>query len=417
MIERRSGAFAGDAAGRARPLKVMLFTDTLGDVNGVCRFILNMGEQAAAAGRSLKIVTSTRLKVPDRPHIVNFEPVLATSMPRYDNLEIVLPPLVRMLRHADAEQPDVIHVSTPGPVGVCGLIAAKMLRAPVLGVYHTDFPAYVEHLFDDEVYTQLTSRAMSLFYRNFLKIFSRSGDYVQSLEALGVPRERLIPLTPGVALDTFRPDFRSPRIWSGYGTLGDSVKVLYVGRVSVEKNLPLLTKAWPQARRTAAARGAAAELIVVGDGPYRAPMQEALRGEGVHFLGFRHGAELSRLYASSDLFVFPSVTDTLGQVVLESQASGLPVLVSDRGGPKEVVDEGITGFVLPGERPGAWADAISRLLVDRDLRQRMGRSAVTRSARFSLRACFEQFWEAHEAALRETVPDPRAPAPRAAVAQ
>jgi glycosyltransferase involved in cell wall biosynthesis len=405
-------------AGAARPLKVMLFTDTLGDVNGVCRFIQNMGEQAAAAGRSLKIVTSTRLKVPDRPHVVNFEPVFATSMPRYDNLEIVMPPLVRMLRLADAEQPDAIHISTPGPVGVCGLIAAKMLRAPVVGVYHTDFPAYIEHLFDDEVYTQLTSRAMSLFYRNFRTIFSRSEDYMKSLESLGVARERLIPLTPGVALDTFRPDFRSPRIWSDYGTLADSVKVLYVGRVSVEKNLPLLTKAWPLARRTAAARGLAAELIVVGDGPYRSPMQEALRGDGVHFLGFRHGAELSRLYASSDLFVFPSLTDTLGQVVLESQASGLPVLVSDRGGPKEVVDEGITGFILPGDRAGAWAEAIATLATDPERRQRMGRSAVTRSARYSLKGCFEQFWEVHEAALRDPAAGaPAPPAARAAVVQ
>src|SRR5690606_6677947 len=119
-------------------------------------------------------------------------------------------------------------------------------------------------------------------------------------------------------------------------------------RVSVEKNLPLLARAWPRARRLAAARGIEAELIVVGDGPHREEMAAALCGERAHFLGFRRGMELSRLYASSDLFIFPSVTDTLGQVVLEAQASGLSALVSDRGGPREVVADGVSGLVIPG---------------------------------------------------------------------
>ncbi|MFG0283904.1 MAG: glycosyltransferase [Phycisphaerales bacterium JB039] len=391
----------------ARPLKVMLFTDTLGDVNGVCRFIQNMGEQAAAAGRDLRIVTSTRLEVPGRPYIHNLDPIFSTSMPRYENLELALPPVVRMLRLADREQPDVVHISTPGPVGMCGMVAAKMLRAAVVGVYHTDFPAYVDHLFGDEMYTHATSRFMSHFYRQFETIFSRSADYMDSLAGLGVGRERLVRLTPGVALDSFRPDYRDCGIWDGYGLQRDSVKVLYVGRVSVEKNLPLLTRAWPEARKAAAARGVRAALVVVGDGPYREQMQEALRGESACFLGFRHGVELSRLYASSDLFVFPSLTDTLGQVVLESQASGLPVLVSDKGGPKEVVDEDITGFILPGGRSEPWADAMARLAIDAALRTRMGRSAVTRSARFSLKACFEQFWEVHERAAESSAPAPR----------
>ncbi|MEC9372965.1 MAG: glycosyltransferase family 1 protein, partial [Planctomycetota bacterium] len=382
-------------------LKVMLFTDTLGDINGVCRFIQNMGEQVAETGRELHIVTSTRFPVPDRPYIHNFDPVFATRMPKYENLELALPPMLRMLRLADRVQPDVIHISTPGPVGMVGQIASKMLHTPRLGVYHTDFPAYIDHLFEDAVYTRIASDFMQFFYRSFHTVFSRSDDYIEALASHGFPRERAMRLRPGVALETFQPSYRDESYWNGIeGVSAESVKVLYCGRVSVEKNLPLLTKVWPRVRGACRGAGVEAELIVVGDGPYRKRMERELSGKGAHFLGFRHGEELSTVYASCDLFAFPSMTDTLGQVVLESQSSGLPVIVTDQGGPKEVVAEGITGFILPGKSESAWTETITRLATDEELRERMGRSAHTRAQRYSIRGSFEHFWEAHEQAHR-----------------
>jgi len=124
-------------------------------------------------------------------------------------------------------------------------------------------------------------------------------------------------------------------------------------------------------------------------------MEKELAGTGAHFLGFRHKEELSTIYASSDLFVFPSLTDTLGQVVLESQSSGIPVIVADQGGPKEVVDHDITGQILSGSNPGQWVSSITELLLDDDRRMRMGRSAHTRANRYSIRASFDQFWDVH----------------------
>jgi len=376
-------------------MKLMLFTDTLGDVNGVSRFIRDVGEQAARTGRDLRIVTSTRFDVPDVPYITNIDPVFARRMPKYENLEIVLPPLLRLLRLADAERPDVIHVSTPGPVGLAGVLAAVMLRIPLCGVYHTDFPAYIDHLFNDGVLTRITASFMRLVYGRFATIFSRSTDYMDALEALGLDRSKMVRLAPGIDLSQFRTDFRGESIWRRYpGVRRDSVKVLSCGRVSVEKNLPLLTRAWPKAQRRIAAAGVDAQLIVVGDGPYRAEMEPLLAHHDAVFLGFKHGRELGEIYASSDFFVFPSVTDTLGQVVLESQSSGLPVLVSDQGGPKEVVDDGITARVLPDDAD-AWTDAIVELATDHELRERMGRAAATRSQRYSIEQSFEEFWVTH----------------------
>ncbi len=401
QIQRQTDELSGKAPRDPNDIRVMLFTDTLGDINGVCRFIQNMGDQAAAAGRNLQIVTSTRMELPERDHITNFKPIFASSMPKYENLEAVLPPVTRMLRFADQFQPDAIHVSTPGGVGLVGLLAARMLRVPVVGVYHTDFPAYIDHLFGDEIYTSLTSCYMKMFYKRFSSIFSRSADYIESLTEFGIDANRLVRLIPGVALESFRPDYEDKESWSDYAISSTSVKVLYCGRVSVEKNLPLLTAVWPDVRKACGNAGFEADLIVVGDGPYREEMQRTLGSVGAHFLGFRHGDELSRLYASSDLFVFPSETDTLGQVVLESQASGLPVIVTDKGGPQEVVDDGISGVVLPGGDTRAWKEAIIAFVTDPDRRQRMGRSAQTRSVRYSLKACFDHFWEIHARAVQD----------------
>lgn len=395
QIERESGIADGGAV-TPDSMRLMLFTDTLGDVNGVSRFIQNVGEQGHLAGRNFRIVTSTRLPVPEVPYITNHKPVFAMSMPGYANLDVALPPLLRLWREVDAFQPDVVHISTPGPVGLAGWLAAKRLGVPVCGVYHTDFPAYIDHLFDDAVYTKVCSDYMKFFYSPFDRIFSRSDDYMASLEGLGLDRRAMVRLSPGIALETFQPSYKDDSVWSRFeGVSPRSLKVLSIGRVSVEKNLPLLTEIWPAIRRRCADEGREVELIVVGDGPYRKQMQAELSRHGAHFLGFRHGEELSTIYASSDLFVFPSLTDTLGQVVLESQSSGVPVIVSDQGGPKEVVDHGITGLILPGSNPGQWQRTIVELLLDDEKRERMGRTAHTRASRYSIRASFDHFWRVH----------------------
>ena len=399
-----------------RPMRVSLFTDTLGDVNGVSRFIQDVAGRARETGRDLQVITSTRLAVPDHPNVFNFDPVFATSMPRYQNLELVFPPLVPILRHLDRHQPDCIHISTPGPVGMIGFIAARMLRVPVLGVYHTDFPSYVDNLFEDHAFTYACERFMRFFYKPFWAVFTRSQDYVDSLVRLGLERERCCALMPGFESQAFHPRFRDCSTWDRFAAMDpESVKVLYVGRVSIEKNLPFLTGVWKQAQHRLMEQGLNAELVVVGDGPYRERMQQELRKHRAHFLGFRRGAELSTIYASSDLFVFPSVTDTLGQVVMESQGSGLPVLVTDQGGPKEVVQHGQTGYVLSTAEPNAWVERIVGLVADEERRARMGAAAHESVQKYSLANSFEHFWEVHTNAWRHHLASrgilPRDPGP------
>jgi glycosyltransferase involved in cell wall biosynthesis len=395
----------------AGSLRVGLFTDTLDDVNGVARFIRDMAAQAERQGRHLVVHTSTptpRFEVPGRK---NFAPLLSREMPYYSELKLNLPPVLDVLEWADRQQFDVIHCSTPGPMGLCGWMVAKMLRVPVLGTYHTDFPAYVDRLTRDHRVTNGTVAYMKWLYAEMAGVFSRSKAYRFNLRDLGLPEEKLHTLPPSIDLDKFRADLRDPNVWSDYGVTQPR-RLFYCGRVSVEKNLPMLVEAF---KRLCTLRNDAA-LVIAGDGPYAPEMKAALAGLPAYFLGYRNDAQLAPLYAGSDLFVFPSRTDTLGQVVMEAQACGLPAIVGNEGGPKETVADGVTGVVLPATDPDRWCQAIHELLGDEPRLQRMGRSAPQRMSRFSLEATFDHFWSEHVNAVTKPDPDeelvalpPRAP--------
>lgn len=386
----------------------MLFTDTLADVNGVSRFVRNIAAAAHDSGRDFRAVTSTIFAMPPGQDLVNLPPRFSMALPGYPDLQLALPPFRRLITLAREFRPHVIHVSTPGPVGVAGRLAARALRVPLVGVYHTDFPAYVDHLFGHPSLTYFAESFMRRFYSGFSAVFTRSVDYASRVRALGLPASRVLPLRPGVRTDDFHPRFRAQPAPDCLAQPRPMLRVLYVGRVSIEKNLPLLARAWHEADAALRARGLDAELVVVGDGPYRAAFKHALAGTRARFTGFLHAEPLSRAYAHADLFVFPSATDTLGQVVMEAQASGVPVLVSDVGGPKEVTVPGVTGLVLPASDPHAWARAITDLAADRARRERMGRAAHAHMQAFDMQATLEQFWSVHERVAADlTQPRPR----------
>lgn len=393
-------------------MRLALFTDTLGDINGVSRFIRNIAEQSERRGRELRVIASTRFEVPGRANLLNFPPVAAARIPRYPQLELTIPPRAAITRRLAVFCPDAVHISTPGPVGMLGRCYAMRHRLPLLGTYHTDFPAYIEHLFDDPALTRAAAGFMRWFYRPFDRIFTRSEAYASALAGLGIPRGRMLRLRPGVATARFAPAFRDEGVWrriagedSARSALAaQGLTVLYVGRISIEKNLPMLAEAWRRVREKRIEGGPRARLVVVGDGPYRSRMERELADEGsgrlpAFFLGFRDGAELSAIYASSDLFVFPSATDTLGQVVMEAQCSGLPTLVSDRGGPREMIRDGESGHALPADDPDRWAETIIRLLNDGSDRARMASAAVKCMSCRDIADSFEHFWSVHEDAV------------------
>ncbi len=383
-----------------------LFTDTLGDVNGVSRFIRTMASYAHRRGACLQVLTSTNIPCPSEPNLHNFPVRFASTMPGYNHLEVALPPRALFRRALRELSPHVVHVSTPGPVGVCGARLARRMRIPLVGTYHTDFPAFVDDLLTDHVLTRVCRETMRRFYAPFARVLTRSASYMPRVEALGIGPSRIEALTPGCDHASFDRRFADASVWAAHGIGPDEIKIISCGRVSVEKNLPMLARAWHDADRTLRARGTPARLIVVGDGPYLTDMRRELDGTRTTFLGYRFGRELAALYASADLLVFPSLTDTLGQVVLEAQCSALPAIVSDVGGPKEIIVPDRSGLVVPGSAPGRWAQAIVSLATDAPRRAAMRDAAYLRSRGTDFEHSFRHFWRIHEQ-VRRAAPAPR----------
>lgn len=402
----------GPEGSGGRALRVCVFTDTLREVNGVSRFLGDVLARSDGSGGELRVITSARGSGDARDGVVNFEPVFAEELPGYVAVEAVLPPVLKMLRFADSWRPDVVHVSTPGPVGVVGLIAAAMLRVPVVGVYHTDFAAYVDRIFDDSSLTAACRWWERAFYSRLDRVLARSEASGRALLEMGVEGSRALVLPAGTDLGRFGAHRRDPSVWARIekesaafaGLSRQSAKVLFVGRLSVEKNTAMLARVWVRVAERCVRTGTPADLVVVGDGPARAELEAALRGLHAHFVGWRHGEELAAIYATGGLLVFPSVTDTLGQAVMEAQASGVAAVVSDRGGPREIVRHGVSGLVLAVDGAGAeavWGEAVWGLIADAGLRASMGESAAAGMRERGVDRTVARFWEVHGEAHRE----------------
>jgi glycosyltransferase involved in cell wall biosynthesis len=374
-------------------LKVGLFVDTFDEVNGVARFVRDIGELATSQGRQLTVHTCSAKDGKSFPFRRNFAPTLTRPMPFYPELGMNLPPVLEILEWADRMQFDAIHVSTPGPMGLLGWLVAKMLRVPMLMTHHTDFPAYLDRFTGDHRVTNGTIAYLKWFYSQAQCVFSRSSAYRFKLMDLGVPESRIRVLEPGINLSRFSP--KQPLRKEGK-------QLLYVGRVSVEKNLPLLVEIMKDLAR----RGRQVELVVAGDGPYRKPMEEALSGLPVRFLGYCSDEQLPGIYSNADLLVFPSTTDTLGQTVMEAQACGLPAVVSNKGGPRELIIDDETGVVVDSTKPEDWATVIESLLNAPERLDLMSAAATQHAGRFSLQRTFDVFWAEHASRILQNEEHP-----------
>jgi glycosyltransferase involved in cell wall biosynthesis len=293
-------------------------------------------------------------------------------LPEYPELKLHFPPVLDVIDYFEREEFTRIHVSTPGTVGLLALSIAKLMDFPIAGTYHTDIPQYVRSLTSDEILERAAWGFMIWFYGQMDEVMVPSASTRAQLIERGLAAEKTRPLPRLVDVENFSPVRRDPGFWDRYaGTEG--LKFLYVGRVSREKNLELLAEAFREIRR----EKVPAQLVIIGDGPFKRDLQEMLRGLPVIFTGFLAGENLATAYASADVFVFPSTTDTFGNVVLEAQASGLPVIVSDGGGPKELMLDKSTGLVTKADSLEELVGAMRALLLDPERTAEMGGNART----------------------------------------
>ncbi|CAN5460727.1 glycosyltransferase [soil metagenome] len=374
------------------------FTDTLDDVNGVSTTIRKMAAAAQEAGEELVVVTSRKDLAIDGFPIKNFRPIGEFELPEYELQKLSFPPVLQILDYVQREAFTEIVISTPGPVGLTGLLAAKILNLQMTGIYHTDFPEYIRILTDDGFLESLAWTYMRWFYGQQDTVFVNSEQYRRSWIERGIEPEKLMILPRGLDTELFTPERRDEKFWSRFAASApsasspaasrDEVHLLYVGRISKEKDLDVLAAAY----RQLVEEGLPVRLFVVGHGPYAEALAE-LAPDAV-FTGYLAGEELATAYASADIFVFPSTTDTFGNVVIEAQAAGVPVVVSNIGGQKELVKPGVNGFVTRAHHVGDFAAAVRDLVTNRDLRLRMGAAARASVLDRSWPRAFRRFWAA-----------------------
>src|SRR6266404_702058 len=366
------------------------FTDTLEDVNGVATTIRKMTAAGAAAGKKLIVLTSrSELQIDDIP-IKNFQPIGEFELPEYELQKLSFPPILQILDYIQREKFTEIIISTPGPVGLTGLLAAKMLNLQTSGIYHTDFPQYIRILTEDSFLESVAWRYMHWFYGQLDTVYVNSEEYRQSWIKHGLNPERLKILPRGLDTELFTPARREAVFWEKFGAANGQIRLLYVGRISREKDLDVLADAYRRLRD----EGLAVQLFVVGHGPYSEAFAQSV--PEAFFTGYLRGKELATAYASADIFVFPSTTDTFGNVILEAQACGVPVIVSDSGGPKELVEDRTNGLITRSRDVNDFTQAIRSLVADPALRERMGNAARKSVTDRSWPSAFAKFWAATE---------------------
>jgi glycosyltransferase involved in cell wall biosynthesis len=391
----------GGAEPKRQGLKIAHFTDTFAEVNGVARTIQQQIELAGKHGKDMTVVTCVEGLVQDDigPHAARFAPVGSFSLPEYPEISLHYPPFLKLLSWCARQDFDCILTATPGPVGLAGLAIARILKIPVHGTYHTAFPQYVRMFTEDPAMEDAAWRYMRWFYGQMDVIYAPSRSTAADLTERGIEASRIVVHPRGVDAEHFRPE-RKRAFFEDMG-LARQFKILYVGRVSREKSLDVLAEAF----RTVHRHRPDARLVVVGDGPYLAEMQQQTAGLPVVYTGYLQGEELTAAYAGADLFVFPSATDTFGNVVLEAQASGLPVVVTSAGGPREAMQPGRTGLVVAPYDSAALSMTVLDLMLDRERLGRMAQLARKYAAQTSFDQAFLKTWDIYARIVRGSQPE------------
>ncbi|MCK5037400.1 MAG: glycosyltransferase, partial [Candidatus Sabulitectum sp.] len=368
QVNRICSELGADSPAARRSGKRAWVTDTITDLNGVSRTIQKFGTLSLKSEHELAIIACQEKTVSFPGWVVNFKPIKEFSLPDYPTKKFSLPPLLEMLRFFEENDFELIYISTPGPLGFAALGIAKLLGIPTVSIYHTDWPRHANDIVEDSRIAEMISAGTGWVYSLSELVMVPSRYYMDDLEALGVPRSKMSHFPRGTDHEAFSPKWRTDNFMSRFGGSSNSLKLLYTGRISREKDLDVLADAFLEVRR----EFPGVELFLAGDGPYIRELGKALLGKGGYFCGTLEGEDFSRVCASCDIFVFPSTKDTYGNSVLEAQASGIPCIVTDKGGPQEIIIPGETGIVCRGLDSSSLAEAILKLLRDDELRKTMG---------------------------------------------
>ena len=371
-------------------MRIAFFTETfLPKTDGIVTTLCQTIHQLRALGHEVLVFSPAG-------GIVEFENCRIVGMkskafPLYPELRLALP-RASMRSVLTQFKPDILHVADPALLGIAGLYygggkRGGALHLPVVISYHTDLPQYL-HYYGLGFLEPYVWKILRVRHRRATINLCTSSVMVRELQDHGIERVALWP--GGVDADLFCPQRRAAEMRSRLTQAHSaSPLLLYVGRLSAEKNLESLRvwlEAFPNVR-----------LALVGDGPQRKALEQHFEGLPVFFAGFLHKEELASAYASSDIFVMPSRTETLGLVVLEAMCSGLPVVAAHAGGIPEIIQNGVSGFLIDTDDEAL--DRLGELLRSKEKRETMGALARIQASQRSWRNATDRLVEYYHQAL------------------
>jgi glycosyltransferase involved in cell wall biosynthesis len=356
------------------PLRVAIVTETYPpEVNGVARTIGVMVEGLRARGHAIQLVRPRQHDVDSPMATEGFETVLKPGfpLPRYQALRMGLPAKRALLKAWRTRRPDVVQIVTEGPLGASALAAARELGLPVVSEFHTNFHSYSRH-YGLGLFTSLVAGYLKRLHNRADCTLVPTGEMKERLAAAGY--HHLAVVGRGIDLAQFDPARRSADLRASWGAGEQDIVALHVGRLAPEKNLGLFA----EAARAMQAVVPRLRVVVVGDGPESGALRA--RHRDFMFAGMRSGAALAAHYASADVFLFPSLTETFGNVVTEAMASRLALVAFDYAAARQYLHHRHSGMLAPFGEPAPFVEFALELAVDHRLRQRL-RDAAFETAR------------------------------------
>ncbi|RQO61814.1 glycoside hydrolase [Paucibacter sp. KBW04] len=352
-----------------RSLRIAFVTETYPpEVNGVAMTIARIVDGLHKRNHDVQLIRPRQEPGDAAERSPRFHEVLMRGLPipRYPNLRMGVPSKRALVQLWSVQRPDVVHIATEGALGWSALQAAQHLKLPVCSDFRTNFHAYSRHYGIGWLYKPIMAY-LRKFHNRCQCTMVPTEALRRDLEASGF--KQLSVVSRGVDIAQFTPLRRSAALREQWGALEDDLVCIYVGRIAPEKNLATLTSAFAAVQ----AKNPRAKLVVVGSGPQQAELQQQL--PQAIFVGQRKGEDLAAHYASSDLFLFPSLTETFGNVTTEAMASGLAVVAFDYAAAAQLIRTGDNGVLVAMDDNAAFARAAALAASDLAGVRQMGAKA------------------------------------------
>ena len=373
-------------------LRIAVVTETWPpEVNGVAMTLAKLVQGLSHRNHDVQLIRPRQTKTDSPMSDSSLEEVLMRGMPipRYPELKLGLPSKKTLVKTWTLRRPDVVHIATEGPLGWSALQAAKVLKLPVTSDFRTNFQSYSKHYGVGWLRKPIVAY-LRKFHNATACTMVPTRELMRTLSQNGFANLKVV--SRGVDTKLFNISKRDTSLRSSWGATDDTKVLISVGRMAPEKNLDQVLKTYEALKVT----GQAFKLVMVGDGPLKEQFQK--RYPEIIFPGMLSQSNLATYYASSDLFIFPSQTETFGNVTLEALASGIPVLAFDCAAARDWVQTGVNGWLIAENNPEGFAAQAVAIFNSKDLLDQITQSTRQQVVHLDWDQIAEQvesvFWDA-----------------------